>query len=77
MSEASPTGGERNGRSVLTEAQVVELRTLYAAGVKPRLLREQFGISKAQVEAIVRGKQWVHVGSTLRAGLGSQRQPCR
>lgn len=44
----------------LTEANVLEIRRLYAAGgITQRALARQFGI--ADVNPILKGKQWKHL----------------
>jgi hypothetical protein len=61
--------GERNGRAKLTEAQVTEIRALYASEVggprfgrtwTHRSLAERFGVDRGTIEGIIRGKTWVH-----------------
>lgn len=53
--------GERNASAKLSEMHVVEIRKLYAGGMKPKQLGERFGVSRDQVERIVRGKCWKHL----------------
>lgn len=51
--------GERNGRAVLTLADVAEMRRLrHTTGASYRLLAAQFGVSKAQARRVVTGEQW-------------------
>lgn len=54
------TAGSRNGRAKLTEAQVAEIRRLYAVGDTscPRLAR-QFGVGKSTIGYIVQNATWV------------------
>lgn len=42
----------------LTEADVLEIRRLYADGIKQRKIAEQFNIDQGHVSAIVNRKQW-------------------
>ena len=54
--------GEACGMSKLTEADVGEIRQLYAAGgVLQRELGEQFGVAPHTVSRIVHRKRWAHV----------------
>jgi hypothetical protein len=53
--------GERNGRAVLTEALVREIRSLYQRGVRGRgqvALARRFGVSDAIIGRIVRSEAW-------------------
>lgn len=49
--------GERNGRAVLTDAQVVDMRTRRAGGEPIRSLIRSFGVCETQVRNIVSGRQ--------------------
>lgn len=52
--------GERNGRAVLSDAQVAEVRELYVAGSRElgcRALAQCYGVSTSQIHRIVRRKQ--------------------
>ncbi len=54
--------GSRNGRAKLTESDVLKIRRLLLTGkVSPTDLSPIFGVSKAVVEDISRGKTWKHV----------------
>lgn len=55
--------GERAGLAILTDAQVVEIRTRYTPhdpihGRKP--LAEEFGVSQVTIADLLRGKTWTH-----------------
>lgn len=51
--------GEKNGRAVLTEQQVREIRTRYAAGgVFQRELGEEYGVSTATISHVISGRNW-------------------
>lgn len=53
--------GDKNGNRIVCSDQVAELRALYAAGgVTQYELADRYGISQAQVNNIVLGKQWAH-----------------
>lgn len=61
-SEYPDRRGERNARSKLTNEDVREIRTLYAAGrATMRDLAKQFNVSTGPILGIVRGKLWTHV----------------
>lgn len=54
--------GERHNLVVLTEAQVLEMRGLWASGrFTQAALAEKFDTTKANVSQIVRGKKWKHL----------------
>jgi hypothetical protein len=55
--------GEKNGRHVLTDDQVRELR---ASDEPLRNLAQRYGVSVAQVSAIQRGKQRLSAGGRIR-----------
>lgn len=53
--------GEDVAQAKLTEAQVLEMRALYAAGARQVDLAERFGVRQITVSAIVRRKTWKHI----------------
>lgn len=53
--------GERNGRALLTERQVNEMRQLWADGIGPTALAERYGVACVTVEKIVYGCTWKHL----------------
>lgn len=53
--------GQDNGSSVLTEANVLEIRRLAANGYIYDSIAKVFGISKSTVYRIVKRKLWSHV----------------
>lgn len=53
--------GERCGTSKLTEAQVREIRGLWAAGVKQTEIARRFGLTSGWVSRIVNRKWWIHL----------------
>lgn len=54
--------GEANGRSILTDRKVVEIRRLYDTGEHTqRELGEMFGVSNQAISAIIRRETWQHV----------------
>jgi hypothetical protein len=55
--------GEANKAAKLTEADVIQLRELWASGnVRRRELAEMFSISETSIRRIVSGQGWKHVG---------------
>jgi len=55
--------GERQGRSKLTRAQVVELRALKEGGWTLRALGSRYGVDFSTVRLIVTGKNWAWLES--------------
>ena len=54
--------GEDNGRSKLTESQVLEIRGRYkASGVSQRKLAQEYGVNHATIGFIVRRETWNHI----------------
>lgn len=52
----------RNGRQVLTPAQVIEIRARYAAGgISQKALGDAYGVSRNQVARIVRRERWTRL----------------
>lgn len=56
------SAGEKNPKAKLSAAQVHAIRRRYAAGaVYQRVLASEYGITQAQVSAIVTRKNWRHL----------------
>lgn len=55
--------GSCNGFAKLTEAAVVEIRQLVAAGMRYADVAAKFNVSTTAVGMIVRGVTWKHVGA--------------
>ena len=54
--------GEQQGLSKLTEEQVLEIRSRYAAGdISQRKLGGEFGVSQVTIGAITRRRTWTHI----------------
>jgi hypothetical protein len=54
--------GEYNSSARLTEQQVIEIRTLYAAGgVSQSQLGAVYGVGKGQIHKIVHRLEWSHI----------------
>lgn len=53
--------GERHGKTKLTTADVITIRSLCGAGVEHEKIAAQYGISRPAVSAIKTGRNWGHV----------------
>ena len=62
--------GEDNPKHVLTEAQVIAMRDLYAAGgISQRAVGKLFGVTQMTVSRAVRGQTWARArGGQLTGG---------
>jgi hypothetical protein len=66
--------GESNGKTTLSDAQVIEIRERFAAGELQRVIGERFGVTQLVVSTIVRGKWWRHVGGPITHRRGRRPQ---
>lgn len=57
--------GESHPQSKVTENDVIEIRTLKAAGYPNKDLAAMFGVSRPLISNIVTGKRWGHVGDPI------------
>lgn len=63
---AETQAGQHNGRAKLTEADVIEIRRLYAEDDRSQSwIAARYKIAQTRVSDIVRGLQWKHVGGKL------------
>lgn len=54
--------GENNPRSKLTTSDVARIRRLYEAGERTQQdIADEYGVSRAQISHIIRGKRWRHL----------------
>lgn len=53
--------GEDNGQHKLTEAQVLEIRTLASAGESQRVIARRFAVARTLVQRITQGRAWRHL----------------
>lgn len=68
-----PPALQSNGRADLTDAQVVEIRELYAAGEATTLeLSLRYGRTAGGIGRVVSGASYSHVGGPIRAPRGSK-----
>lgn len=56
-----PNRGEINGRAVLTEALVRELRKRVAAGETRAVLAAEYGVTKQTIRDVSERRSWKHV----------------
>ena len=62
VSKGRQARGETHGHSLVTEAQVRELRSRFAAGgVTYKALGAEYGLSRSGATDIIKGKRWGHV----------------
>ena len=54
--------GEANGRSVLTEDMVAEIRSKHSSGFSMRALGREYSVTHESIRKIVHGETWKHVG---------------
>jgi hypothetical protein len=58
----NPARGERCGTAKLTDAQVIKIRSQYAAGgVTQRQLAREYGVNRSLISRIVNCKYWKHL----------------
>lgn len=57
--------GVANRNAVLTEANVVDIRERFACGATPTELAAEFGITGSNLNRILRGVTWSHVGGPI------------
>lgn len=67
----SAARGRRNSRSKLSEEQVLEIRRRGTAGEPSPALAGEFKVSRRNVDDIVAGRTWTHLGEELPSGLVS------
>ena len=53
--------GQLNGYSRLSESQVVEIRSAFAAGESQRNLARRYGVAVKTINCIIRKETWAHV----------------
>jgi hypothetical protein len=61
LNKPSPSMGEKNGNSVLTDEIVTKIRTMFKNGIRQCEIRKQFNISKYLVSNVVLNKTWKHI----------------
>jgi predicted transcriptional regulator len=64
--------GEKNGRSVLTGADVLQALTMYRAGEKVAAIATQLGVYENSIRNILKGRSWRHI--TAIVGLPKIRE---
>jgi hypothetical protein len=53
--------GARNAMTKLTDAEVMEIRRLYAEGMRNKDLSRQFSVSPGNISMIVHRRKWTHL----------------
>jgi DNA invertase Pin-like site-specific DNA recombinase len=56
--------GEKNGRSKLTEQEVVAIKELLKLGFTQRQIAKMFGVWSSTISYINQGKIWAHLEET-------------
>lgn len=72
VSRGRQARGERQGSAKLTEADVLDIRHLAAAGATGTSLAERYQVSRSLVTEIIRGNRWSHVGGPIRTDHGNR-----
>lgn len=60
--------GERNGRSKLSDEDILEIRRLVAEGETKTAVARNFGVCPRTVDFVVKGRNWGHVGKRNEDG---------
>ncbi len=60
--------GEANGYAKLTDTKVIAIRARADDGETDQALAEDYGVARATITYIVRGKTWAHVGGPIVTG---------
>ncbi len=63
---AGTSKGERNPGVKLKEADVIQIRELYADGRSQPWIAKRYKIAQTHVSEIVRGIQWSHIGGPIK-----------
>lgn len=66
--------GVRVRTAVLTDGQVLAIRTKYAGGASPAALGDDYGVNRSTIYRIVTGQGWTHVGGPIGAARLSNRK---
>jgi hypothetical protein len=56
----APKGSE-NGKALLTEADILDIRRQRKAGVRGKDLASRYGVAQQTICSIVKGRNWKHV----------------
>lgn len=57
--------GSANSHAVLTETEVVDIRTSFAAGGSTRELADKYAVTTSAINDVVRGTTWRHIGGPI------------
>lgn len=58
--------GETHYRSILTEAQVIDIKRKIAYGIKPSEIAKEYNVSYGAIRNIATGKNWKHLNETMQ-----------
>lgn len=61
LKSLNPPRGEKQGKSKLTNNDVIEIRNLYSMGVLQKDIAKKFDVSAKQISVIARKIQWAHI----------------
>lgn len=68
------SAGEKNPLAELTNQQVIEMRTEYAAGATISDLAHAHDVSRGTVRLVLRGETWAHVSGPIATGKNLRRR---
>lgn len=57
--------GSRNGHTWLTEYDVLQIRGMYASGMRVEDIARKYGLARMSTLSIARGRKWKHVGGVV------------
>ncbi len=60
------THGEKNPMAKMGPDQVMEIRNRWASGESPKVLAEEFGLTKSGIQDLLRGRTWARLPLTHR-----------
>lgn len=66
VAHGKSTSGQKNPMAKMIPSQVMEIRERWASGESPSALSDDYGLSKAGVQDIVRGRTWQCLPLTKR-----------
>ena len=53
--------GSNNGRAILNEEDVIEIRKLYDNGMKIKQISNKYNVNISTIENIIKRKTWKHI----------------
>lgn len=58
---SNPRRGEDHPKALLTEARVLEMRSLYTGGMRVKAIADRFGMRCHVANMVIHGRRWAHV----------------